>query len=69
MDHACGVLCNRGKPLETGSAEIAKLLLAWGQGEAEALGASRWQVGRQLAVCSSDCFQPSARSRVNSRPH
>jgi RNA polymerase sigma factor (TIGR02999 family) len=33
------VLYNRGKPVETGSANITKLLLAWGQGDAEALAA------------------------------
>ncbi|MCE5310966.1 MAG: sigma-70 family RNA polymerase sigma factor [Acidobacteriales bacterium] len=39
MDHARGVVYNRGKPVETGSANITKLLLAWGQGDAEALAA------------------------------
>lgn len=30
---------NRGKPMETGGANITKLLLAWGQGDADALAA------------------------------
>jgi RNA polymerase sigma-70 factor, ECF subfamily len=33
------VVYNRGKPMETGGANITKLLLAWGQGDADALAA------------------------------